>query len=181
MMNKEKYAGYQDVQGVTGDIEVIEPGAYVCRIKKVSVEEKTYGDLLVIEFDIAEGPRAGFYQRKFDAFQKWTGVYYQTAMKDPEKMKFFKGFITAIEKSNDGFTWNWNEQELVGKYFAGVFAEEEYRNNEGEIKVSCKCRSVRSMDQLREGKIKIPEIKRLEVENTGFVAVGEVSNDELPF
>ena len=176
----KKYDGYAETQAITGDFEVIEPGAYICRIKNVECNAKPYGELLRIEFDIDEGKHKGFYQKKSGEFGKWSGMYYQTVMKD--NLKFFKGFITSIEKSNQGFVWesHWDEKQLVGKYFGGVFAEEEYMNDKGDVKIACKCVQVRSVEQVREGKIKIPVLKKLNNQAQGFSPV-DSGEDELPF
>lgn len=179
----QKLQGYDEAQAFTGDFESINPGAYICRIRHVIVEQKSYGELLKIGFDIADGEYKGFYQKKYAESQsdKWPGMLYQTSMN--EKPQFFKGFITAIEKSNDGFKWNWNEQELVNRVFLGVFGEEEYKNSSGDIKTICKIQQVRSIEQL--GKIKPPEIKRLKQEQRqetlSFTAAQVQGGMDLPF
>lgn len=178
----QKLQGYDEATAFTGEFETIKPGAYVCRIRHVTSEEKPYGFLLKIGFDIADGEYKGFYQKKFSESQgdKWPGMYYQTAMH--EKPSFFKGFITAIENSNDSFKWDWNEQNLVNRVFLGVFGEEEYKNFSGDIKTVCKIQRVRSIDQLNS--VKIPEIKRLKQEEEitpGFTALQLQGNMEVPF
>ena len=161
-----KYEGYEQAEAFTGEFETLEPGGYVCKILKVQAEEKDYGTLLRIAFDIAEGEHEGYYRRRFDQKKqydetaKWPGMYYQAAKQDD--LRYFKGFITSIEASNPGFKWNWDEKKLAGKLFGGIFGEEEYEKQNGEIGTIVKCRFARSVDSIREGKFKIPEIKRLQ-------------------
>ena len=162
-----KYDGYEQAEAVIpGDYEMLEPGGYVCKILKVQAEEKDYGTLLRIAFDIAEGEYEGYYRRRFDQKKqydenaKWPGMYYQAAKQDD--LRYFKGFITSIEASNPGFKWNWDEKKLTGKLFGGIFGEEEYEKQNGEIGTIVKCRFVRSADSIREGKFKVPEKKRLQ-------------------
>lgn len=161
----KKYNDYDKVEAFSGDYERIAPGGHICVILKVVVEEKEYGQLMRIAFDIADGENEGFYDRQFkrkqqnDANAKWPGMYYQTIKEDA--LRYFKGFITCIEQSNPGFKWNWNENELVGKLFGGVFGEEEYMGNDGQIKTSVKCRFTSSVNKIKEG-VKIPDIKRLQ-------------------
>ena len=40
-------------------------------------------------------------------------------------LPFFKGFITAVEKTNPGYTWDWDEKKLIGKNVIAVFGEED--------------------------------------------------------
>jgi len=187
----KNYEGYEKSEAFTGEFETLEPGGYVCKITKVVCEEKPYGELLRISFDIEEGEHKEFYKRKFvKAFEanseaKWQGMYYQTVKTDD--LRYFKGFITAIENSNSGFKFDFDEQKLVGKLFGGVFGQEEYENSNGEVKLSTKCVQVRSVEKIREG-VGIPEIKRLKHSATdslfatatdSFFTVD--SNDVLPF
>jgi len=181
-----KYEGYEQAEAYTGEYETLEPGGYVCKILKVQAEEKDYGTLLRIAFDIAEGEHEGYYKRRFESKKqsnpdaKWPGMYYQTVRQDD--LRYFKGFMTSLEASNPGFKWNWDEKKLVGKLFGGVFGEEEYEKTDGSIGTIVKCRFVRSVDAIREGKFKIPEIKRLQnvsAPTTDYIAQDII--DELPF
>lgn len=181
-----KYSGYEAAEAFTGEYEQLEAGGYVCIIKGIAVEEKEYGELMRIKFDIVEGDMAGFYRRVYmnkkskNADAKWPGMYYQT-IKETD-LRFFKGFITAIEESNSGFIWNWNENELVGKLFGGIFGEEEYLNNKNEIKTTVKCRFIRNVDNIRNGNFTIPAIKKVtgadQFTRNGFTVTHD---DDLPF
>lgn len=180
-----KYEGYEQAEAFTGEFETLEPGGYVCKILKVQAEEKDYGTLLRIAFDIAEGEHEGYYKRRFESKKqsnpdaKWPGMYYQAAKQDD--LRYFKGFITSIEASNPGFKWNWDEKKLVGKLFGGIFGEEEYEKQNGEIGTIVKCRFVRSADSIREGKFKIPEIKRLQNSSPTTNYTTQDFEYELPF
>lgn len=182
-----KYEGYEQAEAFTGEFETLEPGGYICKILKVAVEEKSYGELMKIAFDIAEGPHKDFYKRRFERNKqsnpdaKWPGMYYQTIK--PNDLRYFKGFITNIENSNPGFKWDWDEKKLVGKLFGGVFGQEEYENSNGEIKLATKCMYVRTVEQVKNG-IEIPDIKRLNNSNSSASNSGYTSmdnDDELPF
>jgi len=160
----KKYDGYEKAEAFTGEYETLEPGGYVCKILKVISEEKDYGDLLRIGFDIVEGEHKDYFKRLHDRKKtnnpdaKWPGIYYQTVK--PDNLTYFKGFIWAIENSNTNFQWNWDEKKLVGNLFGGVFGQEEYRANDGKIKLSTKCQYVRSVEQVKKG-VKVPDVKRL--------------------
>jgi len=185
----KRYDGYDKAEAYTGEYKTLELGGHICVIKKVTSEEKDYGTLLRIGFDIAEGEHKGFYQRQFDRKKetnpdaKWQGMYYQTIKQDD--LKYFKGFITAIENSNNGFKWDWDETKLKGKIFGGVFGEEEYQKNDGTIGKSVKCRFVRSAEQVRKG-VEVPEIKKLKGNDahssySSGHSYADNDDDELPF
>lgn len=181
-----KYENFDKVEAYTGEYEKLEPGGYVCKILQVKVEEKNYGHLMRIAFDIAEGEHKDYYKRLFDRTKqngsnevKWRGMYYQTVKED--SLQYFKGFITAIENSNLGYKWNWDEKTLVGKLFGGVFGEEEYKGADGKIKLGVKCMQVRSVDKIRNGEYTIPSVKKLSASaDSGYTVVAD-EDSELPF
>ncbi|MCK9599235.1 MAG: hypothetical protein M0R06_09360 [Sphaerochaeta sp.] len=189
----KKYEEYDEAEAFTGEYERLEPGGYVCKILQVKCEEKPYGHLLRIGFDIEEGEHEGFYKRQFDRRKekapdtKWPGMYYQTV--NPEYMGYFKGFMLAIENSNPGFEWNWDEKTLKDKLFGGVFGEEEYLGNDGGIKTSVKCMYITTIDNIMNGNFKVPDIKRLDTRSSDsgskysdstYYNLSE-DDDELPF
>jgi hypothetical protein len=109
----QKYDNYETTEAFTGDFEQLELGGHVCRILKAEVVNKDYGQLLTIEFDIADGKQKGFFQKRYKesldknlSSAKWpnAGKYYQTIKKDD--LRFFKAFNQAIEKSNDGYKFD---------------------------------------------------------------------------
>lgn len=135
----------------TGEFETVTPGGHICRIRAVREEVSNGNRQLVIAFDLAEkDAQGGYYQRQYaqrvqsDVNAKWPGLYRQGV--DGKSMPFFKGFITAVERSNPGYTWNWEETTLKNKLFGGVFGREEYMGTDGKPHWSCKIRFIRSVD-----------------------------------
>lgn len=143
----------------TGDNSRKSPpaGGYICTVFAVlDVPEKEY---LKVEYDIAEGEykdyglatleRAGFNPLKMVKSYK-------------ESAKgFFKRFISAIEKSNPGYVWNWDEATLVGKRFGAVLGEEEYRKANGDIRTRLFVDREMPVSRIREGDFTVPELKKL--------------------
>ncbi len=179
-----KPQGYDQEQEFTGDFKSITPGGHICKIMGAKEEvTKTGKQQLVIMFDIVEGECSNYYQddfkRKFEANPeaKWQGVYRQ--LTDGNSLKFFKGMITAIENSNAGYKFNFDEATLKGKLFGGIFGQEQYLNNNGEVKLSTKCRFIRSIEQVRNG-VEIPKIKELKADSNNFDANSFGNDVELP-
>lgn len=93
---------WNGVQENQGEYERLEPGGYVAHIVRVTDVSDQSGDYLNVEFDIHEGPFAGFYKRLYERFQNWNGrfrLYYNTP-RGGESFGRVKAFKTAIEKSN---------------------------------------------------------------------------------
>lgn len=111
-------------------------GAYVCTIKQAVVSSTSYGDQLCILFDISGGEWAGYYQDDFDnntrKDRKWKGVLRQFlprndgSDKDEFSKSLLKSLITAVEESNRGYTWSWDEKSLVGKEVGILMRNEEW-------------------------------------------------------
>lgn len=173
-----------DLINEAGELERLPVGAYACKIIEVTeVKEKQYLD---VYFDIAEGKFKGYFKTLQDATGKNYGHIIRSYKKDA--LPFFKGFITAVEKSNPNYKWDWNEKGLNGKFCTVVFREEEYLKD-GAIEISVKPDEVRSLQALRENRIKIKPLKKLDTSTTtneqptitGNIASIDISDDELPF
>lgn len=192
--------GYENVPAYTGESMQLPAGLYVCNIRQVNVQNDRNGkEQMIILYDIAEGEYKGFYQRQFDARRqngsdaKWGGVYRQyTHDKNEAANPFFKGIICSVEKSNNGYRWDWNEKGLVGKRFGGVFGREEFLAGDGEKRMATKLFQIRSVDGLKDAKV--PEDRMLPEGSAspgnaslplpgedGFMNIPDGIDEELPF
>lgn len=184
-MNKPQ--GYEEAQAFTGESHYIVPGGYICQIRQAVVENPgTDKESLALIFDVAEGEYKGYYAEQFNKKfstnpdAKWQGTYRQFV--NGKGTPFFKGLITAIENSNTGYKWDWNENTLRGKMFGAVMGQEEYLNGNGDMKLSTKCRFIRSVEQIRKG-VEVPAIKKLQ-QQTDMASLGKdvfPSDDDFPF
>ena len=186
MLNKYKEAYNETGAFTTNDYETLEPGGYICTIKGVEVEKKHYGELFRISFDIWEGDKKGFYTRLYKSLKekydtaRWSGMYYQSL--SLKGMGYFKAFMESVEQSNNGYKWNWNADSLKGKLFGGIFGEEEYENNQGELKTIVKCMYVTTVGRIRNNNYTVPEKKVLQKSDNAFSGfTGVDSDDDLPF
>ena len=173
-----KFNGYDELQ-VTEGGAALEPGGYELRIIGAKVEQFTNCQILKVAFDIVNNDKyAGFYSTRFKAAKaqnanaKWGGVFDVFIPKDDGTeydgytKQAFKRFITSVEKSNEGYIWNWDENSLKDKMFGGLFGKEQFKTNEGNLKFAVKCRFPRSIESIRSGDFSIPEDK-LYKEKTG--------------
>ena len=148
-----------------GEYESLELGGHEVVIKNAYVYTSEGGSTsLKIEVDIAGADKqAGFYQRQYDsntnANKKWSNgaCRYVSLKEDANCVALFKGFTTAVENSNPGYKWNFDETTLIGKKLCGVFGLEEFEANDGTIKATTKLVQFRSLDKLKD--VKIPKVK----------------------
>lgn len=166
-----QYSGY-DPKLSGGAREKLPAGGYVARIMSAHIDPSNYGDRLVIEFDIAEGEYAGFFQRDYEQSknsqygQKWRGVYRATVPDDSgTEDDFFRksvmnNVIAAIQESNQTYTWNWDERTLRGLVIGVLFRDKEWENN-GRSGWTTECCRLTSADIIRDGSFEIPKPKEL--------------------
>ena len=96
----------------------------------------------------------------------------------------FKHFTNCVENSNAGYTWAWDEKSLVGKFIGLVLGEEEYEKSDGSVGIRLYVKEVKTVQEIKDGNFKIPELKVLknrpsEPVNNGFTEID--SSDDLPF
>ena len=188
MMNFEKPQGYDDVV-VGGDFTPIELGGHKLVIKKIEEVQASNGNkYLKVSFDTAPDDKQPNYyaeQWKNDTRKnkKWSGVatIFPTD-KEGRTSKNFKQFCTSIERSNNSkIQWGAGfEASIVGKVIGGVFGEEEYYNQNGEVKTARKLFWWRSVESIAD--VDIPAKREVEkVDSSGFMEIPEGIEDELPF
>lgn len=158
-----------------GSNKMLEIGGYVCKIKSVkNNEEKKY---LEIEYDIAGGENKDFFENIFTQYGFWSGKCYVSY--NDKMLGNFKHFVSCIEKSNQGFTWNWDETTLVNKLIGFTITQEEYRNKNGEIKFRYKVKNFYTSEDIMNNKFKMPE-KIYLIEDDSAIAEDD-SDESLPF
>ena len=180
-----------------GAIDVLPVGSYVCEIKKCTEEKNNSGKgtHLAILFDIAEGDYRGFFMKDWKAQNRedkfWRGIIRQNipdekSEKYDMQFRFFKSFVNAVEDSNDGYAWDWDETKLAGKTVGVVFGEVEKKSQRGTVYVTTQADSICSAEAARNGTAKIPERRTLpgSSSSTFTPASGPVdvsADEEVPF
>lgn len=148
----------------SSDFKRLEAGAYVCAIKAVEdVPEKEY---LKIYFDIVKGDDKGYFQKLYDSDtrkeKKWPIAGTLIRSYKESVLSMFKGFITAVEKSNKNYKWDFNEKSLIKKYIGLIIGDEEYLTQKGAKRVRNYVASVRSLEAIEKGDFTIPALKELD-------------------
>lgn len=148
----------------SGSFEKLPVGGYIIKILTVDdVPEKEY---LKIFFDINEGEKKGFFQKAFEedarAEKKWPNAGSFIRSYKEKALPMFKGFTNAIENSNKGYKWNFDEKSLVNKTVGVVIGEEQYLNQKGQVRTRTYVSAVRSVDTIKKGEFTVPELKKLD-------------------
>lgn len=150
--------------------EPLPAGGYVAKIMGAKEETYTWGSVLVISFDIAEGEHKDFfatdYRQNDREDKKWRGTYRLSVPKDDGSEKdgwtkrTFGGAIWAIEESNPGYHWDWNEAILKGKSVGVLFRNKEWEMN-GNTDWTTECCALDSVENIRNNAFKMPKDKPL--------------------
>lgn len=201
----KKPENYDEVQ-VNQDFERLELGGHKGIIKDVKeyVSQYSGNTSLKVEVDTdKDDKQPGYYQEQYDnntnMDKKWANgaTKYVSLKEDENCVKMLKSFITAVENSNQNFTYDWNKDvdQLNGKKVGLIFGLEEYQDNEGNTKTATKLTQFRSIDKVDNASI--PKVKLLDgsfvdyveyqkskASNNTLAEFGdavEISDDMLPF
>ena len=187
---------YNEAQVSTGESVKMPAGGYVVRIQAVRthgedsnhrpvnyVSEKLYVKLI---YDIAEGDFAGKYSEDY-----WQGEdkdYAHCLYLSWKNLGVLKNFVTCFDESNPGFdskaAFDADQWGLyIGKYIGIVLGEEEYIGNDGSVKTRYTMPRIKSVPDIRAGKFRVPELKKLKESATPTQdnAVPVDVYDDIPF
>lgn len=192
--------GFEKAKVITGGIPQLPKGGYIAKILDCKEESSATGyTWLAISFDIAEGEHKGHFAEQYRANtnenKKWRGTYNafipdENSQYYEDNLNKFKTMIANIEESNPGYHWDWDETKLKGKTIGVLFGEKEFETENGDVIVITECRGLRSVECIKEGKFKMPALKKLNgapsvktsAQSSGFTDLGAVdSDDDLPF
>lgn len=191
MINKVNLEGVK-AYGETAQLP-LGNGGYVLKIMGVEVKENSVGQYMEVSCDIAEGPQKDFftsdYRNQNSEPKKWHCVKFVNIPNDDGTEKdnwaktALKTFLWAVEESNPGFHWDWDETKLKGKLVGGLFRVEEYLGRtDNEVHETVRLASFTVADKIRTGAFRALKPKRLKgdaAEPTQTMTA--VTSDDLPF
>lgn len=185
-------------------------GAYVGKILGAKVETQNIGgrdiERLVLQMDVTEGEYTNHYQKLYEAAKggqypaKYKGVLRLNIPKAGDQYesmnkRILQGAAWALEESNKGYHWDWDESKLKGLSVGFSVREADFLIEDTQgIRAGTTTEIVRleSVDEVRSGKVKLIKKRELKEEQKrkleayneatakGFTAV-EGADDELPF
>ena len=176
--------------------EPLPAGGYVAKILNAKVDEYSWGEVLVISFDIAEGEYKDFFSKQYNENtredKKWKGNFRLTVPNEgnqyfDSQKRTFGNAIWAIEESNPSFRWAWDENELKGKMVGVLFRNFEWEMSDGRSGWSTECCTFVSVEDVRNGNYRQPKdrpLKNKPVSNApapNFTVLDDDSLGDLPF
>lgn len=192
----KRFGDYEKTQAY-GDYEALPKGGYVVKILGAELCSNSVGQYVKISCDIAEGEYAGFYAKEYKTQQgedkKWHCNYLlnipndDRSEKDNWTKRRFKTFTEALEESNPGYHFDWDEQKFKGKIAGGLFNEREYEKNDGSVGRATNLAAFCKVDKIRSGDYKLPKDKILSSNNSSransddFMRVPDGLDEEMPF
>lgn len=182
--------------------QALPKGAYVLKILGAEVCENSNGQYVKIGCDIAEGEFKDYFAKDYKAQQsedkKWRCNYLLNVPKDDGTeqdgwtKRRFKTVIEAMEESNPGYHFDWDEKKFKGKLIGGLFNEREYEAN-GDVKKATNLAQLCTVESVRNNTYKLPADKLLGTRNSsttspstnnssnGFMNIPDGIADQLPF
>lgn len=126
---------------------------------EMKLSKESQRPMMVLKLDIGDGEFKNYYRElsvklKKDCFLR----VYQIV--GGESLSRFKGLITAIEHSNNGFKFNFDENTLNKKFVGAMLGEKQYYNQAGELKSLLEVSFLCSVERALSGTLKIPEPKK---------------------
>lgn len=184
-------------------------GAYVGKIFGAKVETQNIGgrdiDRLVLQMDVTEGEFTNHYHKIYEAAKggqypaKYKGVLRLNIPKAGDQYeamnkRILQGAAWALEQSNKGYHWDWDESKLKGLSVGFSVREADYLIEDADgIRTGTTTEIVRleSVEEVKAGKVKLVKRRELKEEQKkrldeynrttaqGFTAVE--NDDDLPF
>jgi hypothetical protein len=197
----KQFKDFDQTRGYSNS-EQLPRGGYVCKIIGAKPQDSQYGQSIKIAFDIAEGEYKDFYQKKFDANssedKKWPGTFLLNvptddgSERDGWTKRKFRTFTDALEDSNAGYHFDWDETKFKGKLIGFVFNYREWEAPDGRAVMSPNAANTTSVENIRKGNFKIPQDKLLRTHSTPstqpsnptsqpFIGISEGVDTEVPF
>ena len=150
-------------------------GAYVGKIYGARVEDTPNGQRLAIQVDVEEGEHAGYFHRRYNADQggrftaRYRGV---TRLNIPDastpadraewQKRALEALAWALEQSNEGYHWDWDEAKLTGLAVGFTVREKDYYIPEsGNSGTTTEIFSFWPVEKVRAGEVKTPKKREL--------------------
>lgn len=185
-----KFGDYDSTQAYT-EGEILPKDGYVCKILNARIDDD--GQSVVVAYDIAEGKYTDYFKKRFNAKKnedkKWSANYKLYIPKDDGSEKdgwtkrTFKTFTNALEDSNEGYHFDWDEQKFKGKLIGGLFRYEEFMGQDNKPHKVAKMNKACTVDKIHSGNFKLPDDKLLptNTNKSDFMNIPDEIDEEIPF
>lgn len=172
-------------------------GGYVAIIKRAEVINYDWGQVLELSFDIAEGEHKDFFAKQYRSDtredKKWKGKHRLTIPVEgtqyfESNQRTFNNFIFALEDSNKGYYFDWDETKIKDKIIGVLFRNKEWEW-QGKSGWTTECGAITDAQSIKNGDFKPLADKPLKgstasnnTSSSGFTEMPLLEDDDdLPF
>lgn len=184
------FSDYEKTQALTDSVQ-LPAGGYIVKILGTELVEYDNYSKLLISLDIIEGEFKDYFASRYRADsspdRKWKGVFRLSvptddgSEQDSFTKRLFKSAIEAIEDSNSGYHWDWDEAKLKGKT-VGLLVRRKEWDYKGKQGWAPECFKLIGADLIRSGKFTVPADKPLSGSASSVPTATDTSvDDDLPF
>lgn len=169
----------------TGGMAPLPAGVYIGQIIGAKVEPNNFGGQnLIVQVEITEGEYAGYYRRQFESQnggqfgRRYKGVLRQrvpvydsngrpATEGDDFANKALQHLAWALEQSNEGYRWDWDETRLKGKACAFSVRERDWFMEAAEEErgyrsgTTTEVWRLESLPAAKAGKVRTPKKREL--------------------
>lgn len=167
-----KFSDYETTQAArAGSFEKLPAGGYEAKIIGAKVVDNANGSQrLEVAVDITAGEFRDYFKNQFESStyedKKWKGVARfflpvdDGSKKDNFKKRLFKAVTQALEQSNAGYRWDWDETKLKGLKVGIMVRDKEY-DIDGKHGFCAEIFEFVDIKLIKEGKFSVPEPRYL--------------------
>lgn len=156
-------------------------GPYVARI--VGMQDNDEREYVECIFDIAEGEHAGYYSDDWGKNHPYAHHLF-LSYKD-KALGMLKGRLEAIQASNPGFdpfaAWDAGRLDMFTNRLVGINLQEEEYEYCGEVKTRLNVCQVTPAQDVRDGKVKARDVKKLAASGKGLTPAQSAYLTPIPF
>lgn len=163
---KPSYKGFEAKKS-GGFITLPPVGAYVAEIQAVRMLaqdplENRDRDIIELKMEIIEGEYKNRYTEYYkDQDEKFGNAKYKGVFRlvcplendEDWRKRTFEGNLWAVEQSNPGYTWDWDEKKLTGKK-VGISVRKRLYTYNGKDRETTEIARFETVDDVRNGKVK---------------------------
>ena len=164
----KRFSDYDTVKGYS-DFQTLPKGGYVMEIKGATTHDNQYGQYIKVALDVKEGEYAGFYMKEYESQgtsgndRKWHCYFLVNVPNDDGSeqdgwtKRRFKTFTEALEGSNPGYHFDWEESHFKGLLIGGLFNIREYKKGDGSTGKATNMARVTTVEKIRKGDFTLPD------------------------
>lgn len=205
MITKPK--NYDSAKPMTQGGNRLVPGGYICEIKAADYVQASgsTGARIIIHYDIIEGDFKDYWANQYKnntaEDKKWKGNYTlwlpddSGDEKDQRANRVLKTFVEAVEESNTGYHWDWDESKLKGKKL-GLIIRNKFWSFNGKTGFAPEVNFCVTVDKIKAGDFTVPDDyipnnlmgeyeaskgTPMESPTDGFMSIPDGIENDLPF